>query len=302
MPGAIWRPLPASTVRISSYDILCWHTMVGSLDGTDAYFRKIAPGVNSHFGVGHDGTIYQWVDTAFRSGANLNGNYHIVSVETADFGPGFPAWNTNDGSAVPAWTPAQIQANARIAAWANQEHGIPIELIPDARPERRGNGYHRQGVPGYMVPGAEKWSNATGKVCPGNRRIVQIPAVLDRSRQIVNGDEDMSYSQWPKEDRDRLLVEIREFAIRPMLGDTARSVWSFNTSGQGVQAQDRLTGIDWLVQAIARKDVSAGEIADALAPRVVAALPTQSVNSGGLTVEDIQAAMRQVLVDEAHVF
>jgi hypothetical protein len=124
MREALWRPIPASTTRITSYDILCWHTAVGSLWGTDAYFRQIAPGVNSHFGVGHDGTIVQWVDTAYRSGANLNGNHHIISVETADVGTGFPAWNTNDGSAVPAWTPAQVEANAKIAAWVNKTHGI----------------------------------------------------------------------------------------------------------------------------------------------------------------------------------
>jgi hypothetical protein len=106
-------------------------------------------------------------------------------------GPGFAAWNTNDGSAVPGFTPAQIEANAKIIAWANKTHGIPMELIPDAKPGRRGVGFHRQGVPGYMVAGAEKWSNATGKVCPGNRRVAQVPQVIDRARQIagVNTEE-----------------------------------------------------------------------------------------------------------------
>jgi hypothetical protein len=203
MPGAIWRPLAASTSRIVSYDILCAHTMVGSLAGTDSYFRQ-GSGVNSHFGTGGDGTIYQWVDTAFRSGANLNGNHHIISIENADMGPGFAAWNTNDGSAVPAFTPAQIEANAKIAAWANKEHGIPLELIPDAKPGRRGVGYHRQGVPGYMVAGAERWSNATGKVCPGNRRIAQIPQIIARAKQIRNPnlEDDM-----PLNDADKAWIQ-----------------------------------------------------------------------------------------------
>jgi hypothetical protein len=183
MPGAIWKPLPGtSTTRIASYDILCWHTMVGSLTGTDSYFRAQAAGTNSHFGVGHDGTIYQWVDTTYRSGANLNGNYHIISVETADTGTGFTAWT---GSNVPAWTPAQLEANARIAAWVQKTHGIPLTLIPDAKPGRKGNAYHRLGVPGYMVAGAEQWSSAQGKVCPGDRRIAQIPALLSRAQQLL---------------------------------------------------------------------------------------------------------------------
>lgn len=176
MPGAAWKPLPGtSTAKISSYDIFCLHTMVGSLSSTDNYFRSSAAGTNSHFGVGADGTIYQWVDTAYRSGANYNGNYHIISVETADTGAPFPAWT---GSNVPAWTPQQIAALGRIAAWVNATHGIPLTPIPDAKPGRRGVGWHRLGVPGYMAPGAEQWSTKVGKACPGDRRIAQVPQVI----------------------------------------------------------------------------------------------------------------------------
>lgn len=208
MPGAQWRPLAShSTSRIVSYDILCWHTMVGSLTGTDSYFRNISTGVNSHFGVGGDGTIYQWVDTAYRSGANLNGNHHIISVETADIGSGFPAWNTSDGSQVPAWTDAQLEANAKIAAWVNQAHGIPLELIPDAKPGRRGQAYHRQGVPGFMVAGAEQWSNATGKVCPGTRRIAQIPQLIARAKQIAGGGAEPQPE--PSEEDDMRIFNVK---------------------------------------------------------------------------------------------
>lgn len=222
MPGAQWRPLPgSSTTKISSYDILAWHTMVGSLAGTDSYFRGSAAGTNSHFGVGHDGTIYQWVDTAYRSGANLNGNYHIISVETADTGTGFPAWT---GSNVPAWNAAQIEANAQIAAWVNKTHGIPFDLIPDAKPGRRGNGWHRQGVPGYMVAGAEKWSNATGKVCPGDRRIAQIPQVIARAKQIAGGqtaptEEDMLSALTPDEQRRVLAAADLLLYMLPQVKD-----------------------------------------------------------------------------------
>lgn len=176
MPGTVWKPLPGtSTTRMSAYDIFCMHTMVGSLDGTDAYFRNSASGTNSHFGVGPDGTIYQWVDTAYRSGANYNGNYHIISAETADTGAPFPSWG---GSDVPAWTAAQIAALARIAAWCHTTHGIPLTAIPDSMKGRRGIGYHRLGVPGYMVAGSEQWSTHAGKVCPGDRRIAQVPQVI----------------------------------------------------------------------------------------------------------------------------
>jgi hypothetical protein len=192
MPGAIWRPLPgSSTTRMSAYDITCLHTMVGSLAGTDSYFRQ-GSGVNSHFGTGGDGTIYQWVDTAFRSGANLNGNDHVVSIENADMGPEFAAWNTNDGNAVPAFTAAQVEANAKIIAWVNKTHGVPFDPIPDSKRGRRGTGWHRLGVPAnkgdtVSQTGGELWSNSAGKVCPGNRRTAQIPQIIDRARQIAGG-------------------------------------------------------------------------------------------------------------------
>jgi hypothetical protein len=46
---------------------------------------------------------------------------------------------------------------------------------------------HRYGVPGYMPAGAEQWSNSTGKACPGDRRIAQLPAVSARAQQLLGG-------------------------------------------------------------------------------------------------------------------
>ena len=196
MPGAIWKPLAADwnqQPRMKAYDLFCLHTMVGSLNGTDGYFKvgngAGYGGTESHFGVGPDGTIYQWQDTAYQADANGAGNWHVISSENADTGTPFPKWG---GSDVPAFTPEQVEANARIATWLLKEHGIPLDVVPDAKPGRRGMAYHRQGVPGYMVAGAEKWSSAPGKVCPGDRRIAQVPAVSARAKQIANGDEEFS--------------------------------------------------------------------------------------------------------------
>lgn len=201
MPGAAWRPLAsnwASQGRLTTPDLICIHTMVGSLVGTESYFRSGNgagfAGTESHFGTGYDGEIRQWQDTAYRADANLNGNHRIISIENADYGPGFPAWNLNDGGQVPAFTPAQAEANAQILAWAHRVHGIPLVLVPDSKPGRRGVCYHRQGCDPYRVAGGEKWSNAYGKVCPGNRRIAQIPSIIARARQIVGAsvpEEDM---------------------------------------------------------------------------------------------------------------
>ncbi len=186
--GANYEPLERvqRQARMRAHDIICIHTMVGSLRGTDKYFKADGwGGTESHFGTGYDGEIIQWQDCGWTADANLNGNRHVISIENADLGTGFPKWNTKDGGAVPAFTDAQIEANARIIAWACREYDIPCELIPDSKPGRRGIGYHRQGVPGHMVADGEKWSNAPGKVCPGDRRIAQIPAIIRRARVIM---------------------------------------------------------------------------------------------------------------------
>lgn len=188
MSGAAWRPLgPQTQPRMSAHDIICLHTMVGSLAGTDNYFRANGyGGTESHFGVGGDGTIYQWQDLDYTADANYQGSRRIISIETADIGPEFPKWNTSDPQAVPFWTPKQTEAIAKIIAYCCKLYMIPCVLIPDSKPSRRGIGYHRQGVPGYMVEGGEQWSLARGKVCPGDNRISQIPTVIERAQQLLN--------------------------------------------------------------------------------------------------------------------
>lgn len=235
MPGAAWKPIGAPTNRMAKHDIVCIHTMVGTLAGTDAMFRRNAPtGTNSHFGTGPNGEIWQWVDTAFRSAANLYGNGRVISIENADFGRGFPSWNTNDGAQVPAFTPKQIEANAQILAWANRVHGIPLELVPDSKPGRRGVAYHRQGVPGYMIAGGEQWSNSRGKVCPGNKRIAQIPQIIDRARQIVSGAS-----------QEETIMGITFDNMDQFHEAVSRSVWALSLPDRpGPWPIDRLVGTD----------------------------------------------------------
>ena len=191
-PHAQWRPLAdQQPARMTRHDLVILHTMVGSLWGTDAYFRQGGyGGTESHFGVGGDGTVLQWTDLDCRADANYEANHRAISIETADKGEDFPAWS---GSNVPAWTPQQVEAIARIVAWCCARYDIPCVLVPDSRPGRRGIGYHRQGIDPWRVSGGEQWSTSAGKVCPGNRRIAQVPAVIDRARAILAGeDDDMS--------------------------------------------------------------------------------------------------------------
>lgn len=186
--GANQRPLGTQTEPKITPNIVILHTMAGSLAGTEAFFKsKGYDGVESHFGVGGGGAVRQWQDTGRQADANYQANDRAISIETEDKNSKFfPSWS---GSNVPKWTEAQMQALALLLAWIHEEHGIPLQLVPDSKPGRTGIAYHRQGIDGNYsngrVSGGEHWSVSRGKVCPGDRRIAQIPELIDRARALV---------------------------------------------------------------------------------------------------------------------
>ena len=171
-PNADYRPIAPGDPpdRMVRYDVVCLHTMDGFLAGTEAEFRKNGwVGTESHFGVGgpadqgRDGTVWQWVDTDFQADANLQGNPRLISIETSD-----------GRHAATPWSAAQLDAITELVVWCCRTHSIPPDLITDSASTRRGIGYHRLGIDPWRVAGTEKWSNAVGKVCPGDVRIDQL--------------------------------------------------------------------------------------------------------------------------------
>lgn len=188
-PDAAWRPLAAGhQLVMDRHDIICLHTMVGTLTGTDGMFHANGwSGTESHFGVGgpwgdkRDGQIYQWGDTAYRADANLDGNRRVISIETGDNAP-------QSAADILPWSEKQLTAIVGLVAWLCKTHDIPAVLVPDSGPGRRGIAYHRQGVQhsggthpvGFLQPGCERWSTSVGKECPGPARIAQMPEILSR--------------------------------------------------------------------------------------------------------------------------
>jgi hypothetical protein len=193
-PSTTWKPIGGTSRRQVQKDLLCLHTAVGSGLGTWAYFNRVDVGVYSHFvvcgvwgsdaGKDVDGLALQMADTDYRAAANLDGNWRIISVETAD----------NATRPIQPWTPAQCDTLVDLMVDANLIDGIPLVLVPDSRRGRRGICYHRQGCDPYRVAGGELWSSSPGKDCPTQARIDQIPGLIDRARAVVagGGEDDMS--------------------------------------------------------------------------------------------------------------
>lgn len=185
-PGVDFRPV-SGLPRMSRWDIVCIHTIVG-----------YAPASAAHFSTRWDGYQFQNRDTIYQSAANLNGNHRVLAIENEDHGSAYGSWNTSDGHAVPAFTGAQCESIADILAWCYHTHGIPLELVADSQSSRRGIAYHRQGIKGnwagYAYHGwtaGEVWSSSSGKVCPGDRRIKQlIEVIIPRARVLAGLDRD----------------------------------------------------------------------------------------------------------------
>lgn len=194
--SATWRPIRDTSRAALRKDLLGLHTIVGGMRSCWSYFDRLDVQVYSHFlvggvwgsdaGHGVDGDVWQIADTDYRAAANLDGNYRVISVETAD----------NAARPIKPWTDKQCTAIVRIMVEAHRLDGIPLVLVPDSKPGRRGICYHRQGVDPYRVSGGERWSGAYGKDCPTDPRIRQIPALIDRARRLVDGTNDDTERDW----------------------------------------------------------------------------------------------------------
>ncbi|NUT08187.1 MAG: hypothetical protein HOV76_32440 [Hamadaea sp.] len=101
------------------------------------------------------------------------------------------------------WTDNQIEAAAMILAYLHRSEGVPLQDMGNSLPTSRGFGVHRYGIDPYRVAGGEKWSSVYAKACPGDARVRQIPQIVARAQQLVNGaaptptseDEDMKVIQ-----------------------------------------------------------------------------------------------------------
>jgi N-acetylmuramoyl-L-alanine amidase-like protein len=291
-----WMPGVNTSIRandgnsklVCNPDVICLHTIVG-----------YAPASAATFSVKSNGYTWQHRDSERQSAANLNGNDHIISIENEDHGPAFGDWNTNDGHAVPDFTAEQIEAIAKICAWGYKEHGIPLVLAKDSKPGTKGIAYHRLGIKspnnfeGYnykgWVPGGEIWTNYSGKICPGDRRISQIPQIIKRARQIAGlepggGEDELSWEE-----------KLKDGKWTPGGDGTARHAIAFihqiaernaNLATQIASLESKLKDVSTKLDKIAAPDVDEVALARAL------------VNAGlssGLTFEQTQSAVLDVL-------
>lgn len=143
----------------------------------------------SHFYVAKDGTIEQYIDTKYRSAADMNGNDSTISVETQG--------GVKNPDSEP-WTAAQVKSLIKLWAWARDTHKIKNQVAKNTQTNDNSAGlsWHRLGVEGNFAsrkgilslsykPGGIKYSSARGKICPGDAKILQIPKIWEAANSPV---------------------------------------------------------------------------------------------------------------------
>lgn len=162
---------------------------------TYEYWRD-STNLESHFGLGYDGSLGQFIGTETRADANAAANRRAdgtgaVSLESA-----------SNLQASDAWTAAQVETLIKLGVWLHKEHGIPLRICRTA--DDPGFGYHRLFT---------SW-NPNGHSCPGDARVTQFknvvfPGIVARATgQTTPQENDMTPDQAAqlKAVRDNLLV------------------------------------------------------------------------------------------------
>ncbi|MEU0665687.1 N-acetylmuramoyl-L-alanine amidase [Streptomyces lavendulocolor] len=116
--------------------------------------------LESHFGLGYDGDLGQYIGTETRADANYQANRRpdgtgAVSIETA-----------SNLQHTDPWTDRQVEQLIRLGVWLHQRHGIPLRICRSASDP--GYGYHRLHA---------AWSSG-GTACPGDARVRQFKNVV----------------------------------------------------------------------------------------------------------------------------
>ena len=126
---------------------------------TYEYWRD-STNLESHFGLGYDGSLGQFIGTETRADANAAANRRAdgtgaVSLESA-----------SNLQASDPWTAAQVESLIKLGVWLHEKHGIPLQICRSADDD--GFGYHRL---------HSAW-NPDGHSCPGDARVAQFKTVV----------------------------------------------------------------------------------------------------------------------------
>jgi hypothetical protein len=172
----------------------------------------------------------------------------LQSWSSADANPTCAAFESEGGVGADVnglWTDNQIESAAIILAHMHRTEGVPLQDMVNSLPGSRGFGVHRYGIDPYRVAGGEKWSSVYAKACPGDARVRQVPQIIARAQQIVNGNSGGFLMALTDAQQAQLAADA-QFIADQMAGPD----WRKGTAGWPTQRwggdQEQLTVVDLL--------------------------------------------------------
>jgi len=175
------------------------HIAEGYFEGTISWEKNPDANVSSHFVSGRAGGRAQVVDTHDRAWTQSSGNPYWLSVENEGFTLGHryhkPGWER--------LTPQQIEFNAHLLARIHREYGVPLKLATS--PSDRGLAYHSLG--------AENGVNWGHSDCPGEAIKAQLPDILARAIEIVNGGDEGMLAKCKLGDKGQAVIDLQEAVV-----------------------------------------------------------------------------------------
>lgn len=217
---------------------------------TYEYWRD-STNLESHFGLGYDGSLGQFIGTETRADANAAANRRAdgtgaVSLESA-----------SNLEASDPWTAAQVEALIKLGVWLHEKHGIPLRICRSADDD--GFGYHRL---------HSAW-NPDGHSCPGDARIAQFktvvfPGIVARATGTTTEEDDV-----PLTDADAEKVAVA--TVNKLLKGGALENSDVDRIAKAVAARPA-TLTDAQVQALATNPALAEAIAEKVAAKLAARL------------------------------
>lgn len=242
-PGSLWQPLVEWNDQGSyTKTQLIYHSTGtrASAAANYAYFGRRDVAVESTFivGLGPADPTLQIMDSSARADANLTANARAISVELV-------------GTGDDPYTDWQIAEAIRIGRWAVATHPIPKRIIPAH--DQGGLGWHTM----FGAPGP--WTSVRGKVCPGGTRIDQLKTTVFPAVFGASPRKGLFMHLTEKEERE-ILAYVREHRL---------GIPGKRFPGPAVQPHAaRLARVEALLKAVAAKQLTAEQVADALLDEV----------------------------------
>ncbi|WP_282686336.1 MULTISPECIES: N-acetylmuramoyl-L-alanine amidase [unclassified Streptomyces] len=231
---------------------------------TYEYWRD-STNLESHFGLGYEGDLGQFIGTETRADANAGANRRgdgtgAVSVETA---------SNLQGS--DPWTGAQVEELIRLGVWLHQHHNIPLRICRTHSDP--GMGWHS------MFP---QWSTS-GTACPGKARIKQFrevvfPGIVARATGKTNPPKEDTNVSLDKDDVARIWKTDGILAA-PSTAAPGNEFWTADSYVRDIHAriravQGELAATHATVRTLAEALASRDDAVDveALIARITAAI------------------------------